>query len=155
MDGKDLIWVPKEIADKYKEMESDAGKLEFIEKYIEESRQDLKIDLDGFEDDVLQYRGLMLKAKETFRKAKDEEIQSHYDLWENFEKEKPKVSEKINSIIALLNPLKNELQEFKDLFKSIDLHNLQEIERTLNSIRNLYGENKAMVEFLMKNYIKS
>jgi hypothetical protein len=151
---KDLIWVPKNVADEYKKMESDAGQLEFIEKYIEETRKDLKLDLDNFEDDVIKYRGLMLKAKETFRKAKEEELQANYDLWENFEMEKPAISEKINSIVNLLDPLKNELNEISGILKKIDLYELQNLEKTLNSIHNLYGDNKAMVEFLMLNYKK-
>jgi DNA repair exonuclease SbcCD ATPase subunit len=149
---RDIVWVPEHIAKKYNNMENSKKQLEFIDNYLNESTKDLQLDLESFEDSVIQYRGLMLKAKDSFRKAKDEELQAHYDLWENFEKEIPLVSKKINSIIDLLKPLKDDLNEINELLQKFDKYGFDRFLETLQSIRSIYGESKDMIEFLMLNY---
>src|SRR4030042_6696620 len=110
---KELIWVEKEFAEKYKILESDKNKNEerckvldeYIEKISESSRKDFKANLESLEEDAVIYTGLMLKVKQAFGKAKDTALEASYTIWEEYNKEQPNINKKIKDLCELLDPL--------------------------------------------------
>jgi uncharacterized coiled-coil DUF342 family protein len=163
VDTKELIWVPKDVAVKYNKAESEKNKTdehikvidEFIEKLCESSRSEFKANLEAMEEDVAIYSGLMLKVKQSFTKAKDEALASSYEIWEKFDTERLSVSKKISGIISELQPLKNELNELNKLLGQISTYNIDKLRESISLLSNMYGQNKEMVEFLIKNFPNS
>src|SRR5688572_20798439 len=85
IEEKEIVWLPKSLAEKVKQITD--GKLLELEilKYAEESKSSLRQDIESIEEDVLQYRAFMVKAKNAFKEAKDEQLDASYALWEKFE----------------------------------------------------------------------
>ena len=71
---KDLIWVEKDFAEKYKKMVDDeslneqriAALDEYIQTVKDSSKNEYKASLECLEEDLAIYKGLMLKTKQSF-----------------------------------------------------------------------------------------
>jgi len=146
----------KEFADKYNSIISDAEKIKAFDDYMEtvkkETKDSFKANLESLEEDVLVYRGLMLNAKQSFEKAKNEQLNASYEMWEKFEKEIPSVKKKTQAIIDTLAPLKKELKEIEELLNGISTHRIDEFIKSINVLAGSYGKNKEMIDFLIKNF---
>ncbi len=162
MDNKELIWVEKEFAERYKVLESEKDKNEqrrkaideYISKISESSRNDFKANLESLEEDVAIYTGLMLKVKQAFGKAKDEALEASYSLWEEYDKEKPSISKKIDDLCSLLDPLEKKLNLVNDAFGKIRTFNIDHLIESLCKLAGLYGESREMFDFVVKNFGK-
>lgn len=161
-DTKELIWVEKEFAERYKILESEKGKNderckvldEYILKISESSRKDFKANLETLEEDVAIYTGLMLKVKQAFGKAKDEALNASYALWEEFDKEKPKVSKKIADFCDMLDPLEKKLNSINEALGKIRTFNIDRLVESMEKLTGLYGESREMFDFVVNHFGK-
>lgn len=162
-DNQELIWVDKDIAERYKELQGDNSKREeqikIINDYIEgvcnKSKMEFKANLESLDEDVAIYTGLMLKVKQAFEKAKNEQLTASYDLWDKFNEEIPNVTEKIKEITNTINPLREQLDEINSLIRKIDTYDMEKLTNAVKELSSLYGTNKEMIEFLVKNFKKT
>ena len=157
MEDKDLVWVPKELAEKIKAYNDPFHDkvVNLMEKYIDESKDEWKINLKLLEEDLVMYRGLMVKTKKEFEKAKNEQCSAAYELWGKFEKDLPKTQEKIDKAVKLLNPLEEKLNTIVTSIKQIntfDIERLVKLISKLDSILACSGATNDIMMFLMNNY---
>jgi len=161
--GKELIWVEKEYALKYQELEKDENKRaeriksfeDYMQTVTEKSRSDFKLNFESLEEDVAMYKGLMLHVKQAFEKAKNEQLDASYELWKKFETEIPSIHKKTELIINELKPLKDELNEIDGLLKSIETYNMEKLIDFIKFFNsNVYGETENILKYLMDNYRK-
>lgn len=160
MNDKELIWVEREFAEKYKVLESERSKNEeriktldeYIDKIKDESKRDFKSNLESLEEDVAIYTGLMLKVKQAFGKAKDEQLNASYDLWESFDKEIPNITKKINEILEKLNPLEEKINKINSISEKIRTWNIDRLSESIVKISSLYAQDDKLIKFLLENY---
>lgn len=156
----ELIWVDKEFAKIYRELDQEKAttdeKVKAFSEYLDgiknEVRTEFKLTLEGLEEDSAIFTGLMLRVKQAFESAKKEHYQSSYELWENFDKEIPSIKEKTEKIIATLDPLAEKLTQINDLLGKIQTWNFDKLIETVEKFASLYGNSKDMVEFLVNNF---
>ncbi|MFA5928618.1 MAG: hypothetical protein WC838_04915 [Candidatus Margulisiibacteriota bacterium] len=159
-DNQELIWVDKEFAERWKKLTTEHTKRdeqekvfnEYMEKITKQVREDFKCNLDSLEEDAAMFTGLMIKVKQAFGKAKDEQLNASYELWEKFEAEIPSVTKKTAALIALLTPLREQLTDINNMIGKISTHDIDKLIRSVDLLANSYGTNKEMVEFLVKNF---
>lgn len=155
-EGQEFIWVSKEFADQYKQIESIEEKHKVFEEYLktvtESSRKEFKANLENLDEDVAIYTGLMLKVKQAFEKAKNEQLSASYALWEKFDTELPSTKQKVDKLIEVLKPLSEKLNELNKTLKSIETYDIDRLIGVVEKLSSLYGTNKEMVEFLIKNF---
>jgi len=161
-DNKELIWVEKEFAERYKVLESDKSKNEqrckaldeYISKISETSKSDFKANLESLEEDVAIYTGLMLKVKQAFGKAKDEALEASYALWEKFDEEKPSVRKKVSDFCDMLDPLEKKLNSINDALGKIRTYNIDRLVESMQKLTGLCGESRDMFDFIIKHFGK-
>ena len=160
MEKQELIWVEKEFAERWKEMTNAKATreqqitvfAEYMDSVNRAVKEDFRASLEALDEDAAIFAGLMLKVKQAFGKAKDEHLTASYELWEKFEAEIPSVQGKIDSLVKVLKPLKNELTEINDLIGKINTHDIDKLIRSVDLLSNSYGKQKEMVEFLVKHF---
>lgn len=156
---KDLVWVPKKLADEikaYKDPFSDEV-VALMERYIDESKNEWKLSFESLEEDLLMYRGLMVKTKKAFEAAKNEQCEAVYDFWDKIEEEIPKTEEKINNLVKLFDPLEKKLDKLNSSLAKIDTYQIErftELVAKLDSILSCKGNTNDMMVFLMENFKK-
>lgn len=160
MNNEELIWVEKEFAEKYKVLKSDKSKREERIKVFNEymqtiknaSAREFKANFENLEEDVAIYTGLMLKVKQAFEKAKNEQLDASYKLWTKFEDEIPNINEKIAQITNTLEPLIEKTNKLNEQFSKIQTWNIEKLVESMEKIANLYGTEKEMFKFLVNNF---
>ena len=160
MDNKELVWVEKEFAEKYKMLENKKEMREqqiavfedYMKKVQEQTRSEFRANLESLDEDAAIFSGLMLKVKQSFEKAKSEYMDSSYALWEKFEKETPNAKDKTQKMVAVLTPLKQELEQVNALLNKINTYDLDRVIAAIEKLNGLYGSSKDMVEFLVQNF---
>lgn len=152
---KELIWVNAEFAKKYNALESDEEKIRQFEVFLatvsEESRQEHKANLEAMEEEIAIYRGAMLKAKQAWTAAKDEALAASYALWEQFDKERANVNQKIALITSGLQPLKGEVDKVGSALSSLPIYQLEKAVDLLERIQRLDAQTRRMVEAALES----
>lgn len=159
-DNKELVWVEKEFAEKYKMLENKAEQNnqriamfeEYIKKVSDESRAEFKANLETLEENAAMYTGLMLKVKQTFQKTMETSLDAAYKLWEDYDKERVKTLKQVQEVSAILKPIEEQLRIINELSGKIQTWNIDKLIESLKSLTNLTGENKAMFKFLVDKY---
>lgn len=159
MSATKLIWVDEKFGEQYEALKSDEEKYKAFEEYLatvsEKSKQEFKSNFETLEEDVAIYTGLMLKVKQAFEKAKNEQLTASYALWENFEKEMPSIHDNIENIVRVLDPLETRLNTINEKLGKIQSYNVDKLLETISKFDNLYGRSKEMFEFVVKNFNQS
>jgi hypothetical protein len=148
---KDLVWLPKNLCKKIKELE-DTDK--FILDYIEESKKDIQLNIEAFDEEILIYKGLMAKARQGFLEAKTEALETNYAIWDSFDKESKNIYDKSSKLKDSLGPLTQELEKINGLIDKVRTHRIDELMSTIEKFNSLYGQNKEVFEFLLNNFGK-
>ncbi len=125
----------------------------FVEEYIEESKRDLKVSMDYMDDEIIEYKAAMINARKKFKEAKEEMLEANYAMWEEFDNQKKNIQSKAEEMVKELGPLKGELNRIAILMHGIDTFKIERFLEILEKIKNhLYGEDRNILEFLLKNY---
>ena len=160
IDGKELIWVDKEFAEKFKQAETEQAKTgekikvfdEYLQSVQESARQEFEANLDILEEDAAIFSGLMLKVKQAFGKAKDEQLDASYKLWEKFENELPNIEEKIKQITDLVQPVEEKINTLNNLLSKIQTFNIENFVEAVGKISGMFGKDAKMIKFLVNNF---
>lgn len=149
---KEYVYIPKVIADKIKGVEDITTIENAIKEYVEQNKKELQDYIEGMDEDMLYFRAMMIKARESFKKAKDEELSAYYSLWEKFDEDRIEIRKKVTAIKEELTPLILEITELKKLCQSVDTWGISNLVESVSKLKNLYGTEKQMFEFLVNNF---
>lgn len=64
---KELVWLPKELAAKIKDIEGVEGLRKEILSYVDETKRDLRNDIEMMDEDILLYKAYMIQARDKFK----------------------------------------------------------------------------------------
>jgi archaellum component FlaC len=156
-DENEIVWLPKKLAEQVKEVTDEKRKELLILRFIEDSKIDLQASLESLDEDVVRYKGSMIRARKAFEEAKNEQLNANYELWKKFDAELPSVEAKVQTLTKKLHPLKKELEEIKELMNGIrdyDIKLLLELVKNLHSYLNYDSDTSKILRFLFENYKK-
>lgn len=149
----ELVWLPKSLAKKIASVKNSDN---FVLEYIEDSKREIKNDLDAFEDEIISYKAAMIKFREEFKKAKQEQIEANYVVWDKFEEDRKSIRDLATKAATELRPLTEELEKINSELSKISKYQMKDFVNTIREISGmLYGENRNILEFLVANYKKS
>lgn len=114
MSEKELIWVPKEIAEKYKNIESIEQHSEMILELIKRKKKDFAIENENLDDDVLTFKAVCLRHKAELQKVYNEQSEQLELLWKDCSNMSEKINEHARKIASDLSPIVNTVRELKN-----------------------------------------
>ena len=79
---KDIVWLPKSIADKFKDLESIESMRVLTRDVIEKKRLDMTTEDRNLEDDVLRFKAFCLAHRSEMSKVYNEECDLIEKMWE-------------------------------------------------------------------------
>ncbi|RLC30414.1 hypothetical protein DRH13_04380 [Candidatus Woesebacteria bacterium] len=150
----------EETAKKFKSFESAENKRElqstalneYMEKVSDKSKEDFKVNLECLEESAAVYVGLMVQVRQKFEKAKNEQLETSYALWEEWDNERPNVEKKIKAITDSMIPLKNSIDEINKGIDGINLHRLEKILELVDKFNGMSDSSKEVMKFLIENF---
>lgn len=152
---KDLVWLPISLAAKVKEADDVKAIEREILSYVESTKNSLQLDIESMDDSIIQYRACMIKAREAFKKAKDEELDAFTSLWETYDKDIKSVHSYVKEAKEVLKPLVLELQSTREEFSKIKTWEFEKLGEAIQKLATLYGTEKEMFTFLVQNFKSS
>jgi peptidoglycan hydrolase CwlO-like protein len=151
-ESKELIWLPKSIVEKIKQLENSDN---FIQEYLDQSKRDIRANFETFDDEVLGYRASMVKAKSEFQKAADEAIAANYKVWQDFEEKKKSLKAQVEACVSEIKPLTEEMNRLNAEIQKIKHWDIERFLEMIEKLKgHLYGEERNILEFLILNYKK-
>jgi len=149
--NRELIWVDKEIARKYKELESDTEKLKLVNEVIKNKGLDITADIENLNDDLLRFKAFALNYSTEFEKTYKEQT----DKMEKFHETNGYIFDKISTQTRKLqNEVSKISDEIKELNNQMDKIETYKIERMIGLIEKFNGmssEDKRIFELIMKS----
>ena len=157
-EDKEIVWLPKKLADKVKGYQEEGKPYEnIILQYLDESKNEVKSNLETLDEDVLQYKALMVKAKNAFKEAKEEQLSQSYEIWEDFDKELVSVRSKVEEMKNTISPIKSEIEDIKKLLDGVSSWEIEKFLEVIKEVSNYLayeGDTAKILRFLFDNYKK-
>lgn len=150
---KEIVWLPKELAEKVKGLDSKHAIDELVLSYIAEVKRDMHANIESMDEDLLMFKGMMARVRTDFKAAKDEHLKASYDIWENYASDIKELCHYVDTATKTLTPLKEELNSLKELMSGLQDYRVKDLCEMLTTFqKNLSGQNGDMLRFLMDNF---
>ena len=85
-----------------------------LAKHLKDTKESLADHALGMDEAILRYRADMLNFRDSFKKAKDEELDATYSLWEKYEEDVKSLRAKVNESVLALKPLTEALAKVSE-----------------------------------------
>lgn len=152
---KELVWLPVSLVKKLKRTQDKGEQETLILKYIDESERDIQYSIESLEDEVVRYKGAMLKARKAFEEAKNEQLGANYAMWEKFEEELPSLEKKIETVKDLVAPVANQIEDLEKTLEKLQTYRIEDLLKLIENINRelCYDSNTSKIlKFLVKEY---
>lgn len=123
---------------------------EILQKYIEDTKRNIKLDLDGLNDDVLQYKALMSKYHRMMKENYDQIQDVGYEIFKEFEAKKPKFENKMKEFVNAAKPVNEMLKSIQDSLVKIDDWQINKLFSIVEKVANMSDKEKDIFKFLME-----
>ena len=152
----DLVWLPKSVADKVKQLETVEEADRLVQEYIKTKRQDFNRELESLDDDVLIFKGSCLKHRQELKKVYVEQSELLDKLWEDCGDMGSKIHRHAVALAAELAPLTAEVKnlkasitEVKNLIHEISFYPSQQFISTVESVARMDDKTKGLLRDLL------
>ena len=156
MEEKDLVWLPKSVADKVKQIETVEEADSMIQEYIKTKRQDFIRELENLDDDVLTFKGVCLRHRQELKKVYVEQADLLDKLWEDCGDMGSKIHKHAVAMAAELAPLtaevkslKSSIEEVKKLIGQVNFYPQQTFIQTVESVARMDDKTKGLLRDLL------
>jgi predicted transcriptional regulator len=129
---------------------------QMILNFISESERDLEYSIESLEDNVIRYKGAMLKARKAFEDAKNEQLDANYEMWKKFDEELPHIESKIEVLTNKIKPIAEQAKELNSNLEDIKSYRIDSFLETLEKVERVLQnpEMVRMIETLNRNNLK-
>ena len=153
---RDLVWLPKSVAAKVKQIETVEEADNMIQEYIKTKRQDFTRELENLDDDVLSFKGVCLRHRQELKKVYDEQADLLDRLWEDCGDMGSKIHRHAVALAAELAPLtaevkslKSSIEEVKRLIGQVDFYPQQAFIQTVENVARMDDKTKDLLRDLL------
>ena len=152
----DLVWLPKSVADKVKQLETVEEADRLVQEYIKTKRQDFNRELESLDDDVLIFKGSCLKHRQELKKVYVEQSELLDKLWEDCGDMGSKIHRHAVALAAELAPLtaevknlKASIDEVRRLIDNVSFYPQQTFIQTVESVARMDDKTKGLLRDLL------
>jgi archaellum component FlaC len=143
---KEYTYVPKRLV---KLLQDSEDHEKIILEFIDESKREVRQNLESLDEDLLQYRAMMAKSKQAFREAKDEQCNAMYELWESYEPELGKVRKMASNLAKELAPIKNAVLDLQKTIDGVSTYSLEKMVEIVKQVGSMSDDEKDMFKMLL------
>lgn len=156
---KDLVWLPKELVVKLKEVENEEElKEKYILKYIDGLKRDVSKEIELIDEDILEFKASCIRYKKGMKSIYDEETDALYAAWEAMDQKRGKLLLNSEAISKHLKPIRQEIDSLtKDLDRLVEkidyttINKFEKISGILNTYSRLDDDTKQMFRLMVES----
>lgn len=143
------LYVSKEKAEEFNKLKGVVHDDDIIQQYLDETKRDIKIDLDSLNDDILQYKAMASKWHKEMSKAYDSQVEKTELLFEKFDEQRPFFNEKVDQLKHAIQPVNSMIKDLEISMSKINSWKIEKLLDLINKISMMSGREKEMLKFLM------
>lgn len=151
MNNKELIWVNKDFAKIYKDLESDIKKADLVNELIRDKKADITNHIQGLDDDLLRFKAFALNYSTEFKKAYDMQVEKLEQIYDAS-------SEPIGKINRTTARMKKEIEKISEIvnkldskLKNLNTYKLEKVLDLINTYSNMSEEDKKIFKVILDN----
>lgn len=139
------IWVPEEIGKRYEQATGDGTKIDIIETLIQSMKNDVKMSLESFDDDVLAYKGMVLKYKKAFQEVYENQSEKIDQLWEDIQKTLPRQDDLIKQVKDSLVPILDCIEKLAKKVEHVNTYHLMRMVELIDKVNACDDKTKEVL----------
>lgn len=146
------LWVTSKKKKEYEDIMSIRGKEAVVDEFIKDTKNELRFDLEGLDEDLLIYKGLMVKWTRALQDAFKESTGKKEKLWEEFFNVVPKFSEKVEKLKKDLNPVIAIIDNLEKRLNKFDNWNADKLLNLIEKVSSMSEKDIEIVKLIMDNF---
>ena len=147
------VWVDKETKAAFAKSTSEDAELELIQSLINRNNKSMQGDLEAMEDDVLQFRGILLNYKKAYKAALEEHSEATYKIWEDLDAQLPSLRQKVakfeTEVMPLFQSADTMMKTLERVSAKMEHINTFQLEKMVDLIKTIQGcddETKSVLQ---------
>lgn len=144
-DDKELIWVTKEQAKIFNDLDADGNKKNFVDKLIADRKIDIESSIECLDDDLLRLKAFALTYKTELKKVYDEQDKALEELWGTHDKKIYELKEKIRQLKPELQNIKNQIDEVNKVMNGVSTYNIDKLLEVVRKVNGMSEDDKKLM----------
>lgn len=149
MDDKELIWVTKEQAKTFKDLETDISKKNFVDKLIKERKLDIQYSIESLDDDLLRLKAFALTYKTELSKVYEEQDKVLEELWETHASKIYELKQKIQQLKPDLEKVAKEIGELNKSLSNVSTYAIDRLVEVVHKVNSMSDADKKLMTDLI------
>lgn len=145
MGDKELIWVTKEQAKIFTDLDSEINQKSFVDKLITERKIDIQSSIESLDDDLLRLKSFTLTYKTELKKVYEEQDKALEDLWASHDEKIYDLKKKITQLKPELEKVKNEINEVSKIMGGISTYSIDKLLEVIHKVNNMTESDKKLM----------
>ena len=125
--------------------------LNIINKYFTSEKKWIKDEMQQIDDNLLQYRALLLRTREAVKEAQNEHYDKINDFWDEIAKGIPSFKDKVEKITEKISPILFELEKIKNMLNNVSTYQLEGIMKLVSTFSNMSNKDKEFFMILFEH----
>ena len=156
MEDKELIWVTKEQAKIFKDLDSELDKKNFVDKLIAERKIDIQNSIESLDDDLLRLKAFALTYKTKLAKTYDEQTEVLEKLWKTHDEKIYELNNKIKQLQSELEKAIEQIKSINNSLSNISTYSIDKLIEVVHKVNNMSeADKKLMVDLINMTQVKS
>lgn len=148
-DEKELIWVTKEQARIFNDLDADENKKNFVDKLIRDRKVDIQNSIESLDDDLLRLKAFALTYKTELKKVYDEQDKALEELWESHDEKIYELKEKIKQLKPELQNVKSQIDEVSKVMNGLSTYNIDKLIEVVRKVNGMSEDDKKLMTDLI------
>jgi len=144
-DEKELIWVTKEQAKIFNDLDADENKKNFVDKLIADRKIDIQNSIECLDDDLLRLKAFALTYKTELKKVYDEQDKALEDLWGSHDEKIYEIKEKIKQLKPEFEDVKKQIIEVNKIMDGLSTYNIDKLIEIVHKVSIMSEEDKKLM----------
>jgi len=143
--NKELVWVSKELLEKVQDLESVFEDHQKVKNLIESFKGEVEQFTYDVEDSVSVFRRQSEKIKSTYKEVVDKEIESLQEFWEEQDKRRAEMINKLADIRKSVHTVSDDMQVMRKELNSLNIYGLDKLVELIDKINGMSDREKEVL----------
>lgn len=154
MENKELIWVDKDLATKYEELDSDIKRVEMVNEIIKDKKHDITSDIQNLDDDLLRFRAFALNYSTKFKEAYDEQVIQLEKIWSDCSKPIEIIDRKTQQMKGEIFKISKTVDSLSSKLENLKTYKIERVIELINTYNNMNEKDKEIFNIILNSSIK-
>lgn len=148
---KELIWVNKNLAEAYKELDTDMKRAEFVNELIKQKKVDITSDIQNLDDDLLRFKAFVLNYSTALKEAYDKQAERLEQLWEECSEPIEKIDKQTMRIKKDIYDITKDIKDISKELEGLSTYKLERLIKLIDTYNDMSDSDKDIFKLILNS----